>query len=357
MKFNRIVVVMASSMLAFGAFAEPATQTTVQEQKTVVSTQTSDATPAAPAVTPAPTPAPVAAAVPAPAAPAPAPAVDSTDKKIDEIKQKRVDAEQKNDSKVVEKLEKTRLDEEKDLSKKIDSTNLKDDKKADASQVKIEKVEVIQPAAPVATPVAEEKKEEKQEPKKHEWYAGLGTGNVIYNANALQKASIGAMVGKMLDDHLAVEGSLVYSSFSLNNYWGGINGGLGNGVFGSMDQYDVGAAVKYYVLNGDRFRPYVGAAADYLYRTYYDRYIGAYVWNNYDNYTTGQNTNSLNASLLAGVDVKITDQISIGGEVKYSLPVYVQDNGLITQSYLMAYATPLEQTSFTSWLLTLKYFF
>lgn len=352
MKFNRMVVVIAVTMFAYGALAETATETTVKEQKTTVSTSVSDSS--------IPTVAPI-AAPPAASTVKPAPvAAEATETKVDAIKKVRQDVEQKNDSKIVEKLEKTRLDDEKSLANKIDSTNLKDDaQKQDAAAaptVRIEKVEVIQPAAPIA-PV-EAKKEESKEEQKRIWYAGLGAGNIIYNGNTITKSNFGVLVGTMIDDHLAVEGSLIYSSFSLNNYWGGngANNGLGNGLFGSMDQYDVGVAAKYYVLESNRFRPYVGASGDYLYRQYKDRYTYGYFYQN-DNYTSGQNTNALNAGLLAGVDVKLTDRLLISGEFKYSLPIYSQENGLITQSYVMAYAKPLEQTSFTSWLLAVKFLF
>jgi outer membrane protein W len=347
MKFNQIVVVIAISMLTVNAFAETATQTTVQEQKTVVSTQSSVSD--SPVVTPA-------APIQAPAAPVQAPAAEA-DKKIDAIKKTRIETEQKNDSKIVEKLEKTRLDDEKNLSEKIDSADLKEAQKKD-DDVKIQKVEIINPSAPVATTSAATIKEEKQDEEKRIWYAGIGAGSVIYNGNTEQKSNFGIMVGTMLDEHVAVEGSFIYSSFSLNNYWGGVNNGVQNGLFGSMDQYDISGTLKYYVLDSKQFRPYVGGSADYIYRQYKDRYInGNNYFSQYDNYTTGQNTNALNAALLAGIDVKLTDRLLIGGEFKYSLPVYAQDNGLITQSYVMAYAKPLEQTSFTSWLVSLKFLF
>jgi outer membrane protein W len=350
MKFNRIVIVMASVMLASSAHAETATQTTVQEQKTTVSTTQASSTDEPP----------TAAVV----QPAPVETSTDSDKKVDAIKKVRQDIEQKNDSKIVEKLEKTRLEGEKNLADKIDSTNLKDETQKEAAQpqapvvpeVKIEKVEVVQPAAPAPAAPEVKKEEAKQEEPKRVWYGGIGAGNVIYNGNTLVRSNFGAMVGTMLDEHLAVEGSLIYSSFSLNNYWGNVNNGLGNGIFGSMDQYDVGVAVKYFVFDSARFRPYVGASADYLYRQYKDRFRTGYYWN-YDNYTTGQDTNALNAGLLAGMDIKLTERLMIGGEFKYSLPVYAQDNGLITESYAEVAAKPLEQSSFTSWLLSLKFLF
>lgn len=371
MKFTRIVVVVAGVMFAAQATAQngqPATQAAPQDQTITVSTTVNAADvqkdeAAKPEVkqevktevkqTVAPIPAPVVETSAQPAAPT---SSSATDAKLDAIKKVRQDVEQKNDSKIIEKLERTRLEDEKNLSEKIDATNLKDDKKpqVDAQPVqqpavKIEKVEVIQ-AAPIQP--LEEKKEEKAEDKKEDrkWYAGVGAGNVIYNGNVLTKSNFGVMIGTMIDEHIAVEGSLIYTSLSLNNYWNG--GGAQNLLFGSMDQYDVGAALKYYVLENLRFRPYVGASADYIYRQYKDAYYGTY-----NNYASGQNTNSFNVGVLGGVDVRLTERLSIGGEFKYELPIYSQDNGIVTESYWASWAKPLEQTSFTSWLINLKFNF
>ena len=123
-----------------------------------------------------------------------------------------------------------------------------------------------------------------------------------------------------------------------------------------MEQYDGSIAMKYMIFDNMRIRPYVGAAGDYIFRKYKDRISYGYFYQ-YDNYTQEQSTNSFNASLLAGVDFKLTDRLSIGGEFKYSVPVYLQNNGLITESYVMAYAKPLEESTFTSWLVSLKFNF
>lgn len=380
MKFTRIVVVVAGVMFAAQATAQngqPAAPAAAPQDQTITVNTTVNAADVAkdeaakPEIkqevktevksevkpTVAPTPAPVVDASAQPAAPT---STSATDAKLDAIKKVRQDVEQKNDSKIIEKLEKTRLEEEKNLAEKIDATNLKDDKKQPIEAqpvqqqqptVKIEKVEVIQPVAAIQ-PLAEDKKEEKVEEKSEErqWYVGVGVGNVIYNGNVMTKSNFGVMVGTMLDEHLAVEGSLTYTSLSLTNYWNG--GGTQNYLFGSMDQYDAAAALKYYVLNSLRFRPYVGASADYIYRQYKDAYYGSY-----NNYATGQNTNSFNVGVLGGIDVRLTERLSIGGEFKYELPIYSQDNGIVTQSYWASWAKPLEQTAFTSWLLNLKFNF
>lgn len=290
---------------------------------------------------------------------APAAPTSPAEKKFDELRKARAQEEVKNDNKVVEKLEKTRLEDEKQLSKTIESTDLKPD--ANAQAVKIEKVEVIQPApAPTqAAPLAiEEKKEEpkKEEPKKEEnkkWYAGAGFGNIVYNGNVITKSDYGVVAGTKLDDHLVIEGSLNVSSFTLNNYWGGV---ITNGVFGSMDQYDFAVTAKYLFLDNERFHPYVGGGLDYIYRQYKDRIPYTVPWG-YDNYTSQETTNAFNASLVGGLDINLTSRFLIGGEFRYSLPVYRQDNGLITASYVMQNAKPLEESNFTSWLLTVKFLF
>jgi|GEM_PF-6734895 len=363
MKFTRIVVVVAGVMFAAQATAQnsqSAAQATATQDQTITVNTTVNAADVAkdeaakPEVKPTVAPAPVVVVAPS-AQPAAPTSTSATDAKLDAIKKVRQDVEQKNDSKIIEKLEKTRLEDEKNLSEKIDSTNLKDDKKPVVEQqqvqqqpaVKIEKVEVIQ-AAPTVQPVVEDKKEEKAEDKKEDrkWYAGIGAGNVIYNGNVLTKSNFGVMIGTMIDDHLAVEGSLVYTSLAMNNYWNG--GGAQNLLFNSMDQYDIGAALKYYVLDSVRFRPYVGVSADYILRQYKDSYL---------NYVSSQNTNSLNFGALGGIDVRLTERLSLGGEFKYELPIYSQDNGIVSSSYWASWAKPLEQTSFTSWLINLKFNF
>lgn len=290
-----------------------------------------------------------------------APTVNNTDN----LRKVRQEVEQKNDTKVLEKLEKTRLEEEKNLAEKIDSTNLKSNEQPTQQQqvqqtpvVKIERVEIVQPQQSQPTAVVNKSKskakkvvDEEEDEEKSPWYVGAGFGMGQYmTGNLSNKSNYGVTVGTLIDERVMLEGSLSVANYTLNNYWQ-------SPVFGDLDQYDFGFTGKYILNNGEKFRPYVSGSVDYIYRVYKNRYNFGPIYNIYDNYTQSQSTNAFNLGIGVGADFFATKSIAIGGDIRYSFNFYRQGNGLVYQPNVYGNVRPLEESAFTTLMITGKYFF
>jgi outer membrane protein W len=355
MKFSKSVVVVAWALMATSAFAQDGVQSNASAAATVqpapvvqevkvqtVQVETKQAETKADAK-------------------ADVKAADSQEStKADAIKKVRQEAEQKNDSKIVEKLEKTRLDEEKQLADKIDTTNLKQDAAKEQAPQTVQ-VQIIQPKqeqSVVNLPKDDKKDaqkdeaakdEKKEDPNADKWYVGAGIGGLQYTSgNVTTKSSYGFQVGTIIEDRLILEGSLGITALNMNSY-------TYYPLYQNVNQYDLAIAAKYILSNSGRFHPYVGADGDYIMRTYTNR-------NDYDQYSmysqdTSQTTNAFDVGLLVGVDFSLTKQFLIGAEAKYNFNVYAQQDNAASNGYFYNGVRPLEETSFTSFLISAKFLF
>lgn len=149
-------------------------------------------------------------------------------------------------------------------------------------------------------------------------YMGLTVGGMSYDAaNVESNYAAGVMIGRDLGNGVNVEGSFLYSSHFVDKFWT-------YGLYSEVSQYDFGLTGKYNILSG-AFKPFVGAGLNYAYRIYQDRiyYGGGY---GSDEYGSEANTHAVDASLLAGLDFELSRSFSIGAEVKYSTNVFVKND-------------------------------
>jgi outer membrane protein W len=363
MKFSKSVVVIAVTMFAINATAQTAVQAPSANSVQPVTVQpTGTPAAAAPTVGAAPVVAP--APVPTAATAVPAPKVDpKVDSRAEELRKSRQEAELKNDDKLVEKLEKARLEEEKVRAEKIDNAALNSQQapaapveaaKKSEPTVTIQRVEIIQPESKQVEIKDEKpsdaKSDAKAEAKQDKWYAGAGLGSISYGTNVNNKSSYEFTVGTKIEDRLMVEATFAMASFDLSRY-------LPYGLFSSMEQYDFGVAAKYILSDTGKFQPFIGASADYLYREYKNRYDSGLYYQNYDNYTTGQNTEAMNLGMIVGADFKIVSNVLVGGQFKYSMNVYNQNRGLVSSQAIIGNTKPIEEQSFSSFLISAKYLF
>lgn len=290
--------------------------------------------------------------------------------KAEGLRKARQDAEVGTEQKIVEKLEESRLQEEKARADRLFGNKL-DSQPAAApapapvvaapppapapekpAQVTIEKVEIVTPApvAPIAEkaePVAESKvdvKEEKEEAKPAKYYVSGLAGNLSYQAsNVRSNYGLGVAVGTILDERVAIELSYFFSNHTINDIWSGA-------IYHKLDQSDVTASGKYYILNG-KLKPYVGGSVSYINRKYEERlYPGyGYGWGGWG-YNSGYNTinsettQSVNMGALAGVDFAFTEQFMIGLGVDYNFNVMTMNNLGNTQYYYGYYGNSIPGT-------------
>lgn len=369
MKFNKVIAIIAMVSMAVPAHAQDGLLRRVaqndvnaetagesQTKQGVIINNTNTTVQAAPIQVqqaPAPTVQPATVVEAAPV----------TESRAEQLRKARQGAEVATEQKIVEKLEEERLKEEQARAErlfgtKLDAAQAKALEEAAANmnsgklaptpvapapaQVTIEKVEIIQPApiAPVAPPevksiTVEEKEvvapavvapaapaavskmevepaEEEAPVKESQLYVSGSLGGVTYDAsNVKGNFGGGFAIGTLVKERVAVEASFLYSNHYIDTFWN-------PGIFRELDQYDIGVRAKYYILP-TRLKPYIGAGASYIIRSYNQRIVTS---NGFQTQTVAgpseDQTESINLDLLAGADFQVNEMISVGAGLGYS---------------------------------------
>ncbi len=305
-------------------------------------------------------------------------AVPGVDSRAESLRKARQNAELQTQAIVVEKLEESRLREEQQRAQRLFGTKIEAQTatttvttpvaapvatqtvapvvapaEVKPTQVTIEKVEIIQPAAsapavvsaeapvvPVATPVITITEEpvvaaksvlivddgaEKKEKSKDRLYVTGLVGAVNYDAsNVKSNGAVGIGVGMLLKSNWSVEASYLYSNHNIDTFWQ-------PNLYRDLNQHDIQGAAKYYFQLG-KIKPFVGGSATYIVRKYSDRVINNYVYTMINNYTTSEETHSLNVSVLGGVDFEIDKNILVGASMDWSANV-ANNNGIRFSDY------------------------
>lgn len=284
--------------------------------------------------------------------------------KAEQMRKSRVDAEAQTETKIVEKLEMSRLEDEKRradvlFGNKFDQLNNKPVEVVQpAPVVPPVPVQVIQPApVQVVTPIDKEEKETlsrdavreeihaalkaEQEadstPVEQRYFNGLvGFPDYPDATNIKGNYSLGASFGTKYDDTYAVEGSFVYSNYTMNPvYYSGY-------VAPNMDvnQYAASLGMKYFMFTG-MVKPFLGGLVQYNYRTY--------TWNQnsgYSYYSNGNNTSAnshaIDLGLNVGADVVFNGKFTVGVDYRYffNMSSRRDNSAFVYQPY---YGTALEQ--------------
>lgn len=289
----------------------------------------------------------------------------------EQIRRARQDAEVQTEQKIVEKLETSRMDDEKkradvlfgDKFNKLKQDNQQQNQQQEAVvaqpvmapapiiqpvYVQPAPVQVVQqpPVAPAPVVAAPEPKENTrdiireelsasrkqetvvEEPPVSTKYFGImvGMGNVPDESNIKGNSSLGLSFGNRYDNFI-LEGSLSYANYTINafNVWqtGSYNnsgyGYIGNnGTYGNLNvnQYSGAVAGKFQLLSG-MFRPVIGALAQYSYRTYnYSNNSNGFS-NNNNNNGSSANSSAVDVGALAGVDLELSPKYSVGLDFRY----------------------------------------
>ena len=311
-----------------------------------------------------------------------------TESRAEALRKARQDAETSTEVKIVEKLEQSRLEDEKRRAQALFGDKLNNNAPAEASaQATVVNAPANTPApapapqiyiipqqvAPVAA--APEKKEEvkKEEAKvekevkdadkaeaemsvvmaapaktSQKYFASLIGVPVVDGANYVQgNYALGFTFGNKYDDSFAVEGSFIYSNLeakNVNNYWY-------PGDLFDVNQYSGAVATKWYLLKG-MVKPLIGGVAQYSYREFQ--------WSD-KNYARPVNlgkseSHSVDFGGIVGVEIEFNPNMTVGLDARYMKNLVVRRNystdnmnnsyyqNQVNQSY--GYRTPIEDLDY-----------
>lgn len=343
--------------------AQASAPTAVAQPATVVQTQTVVA-PATAAVSAAP----AVAAAPA-AAVQPTTVIEAsplTESGAEKLRKARQEAELYTEQNIVQKLEQSRLEDEKKradvlFGDKFNQLNAQQNAQATPAVVAAP-VAVQQVVAPVATPEAKQevdreqirsevsaaladmKPKEEEKPKGQNYIGVLGGGGSYPDAkNVRGQYAAGVALGRKFDQHLVLEGTFMYSNYQVDQ---SMNSGCYMDFSGNcypritnMNQYAGQALVKYQLFSGT-FHPEIGAVGAYTYRTFSDTQFSMS--------SSSASSNALDAGVMTGASMELTDKFSVGLDFRYMWNLTYKTSGLQTsfQQSFMNSSSPIETMNY-----------
>ncbi len=255
-----------------------------------------------------------------------------TESRAAQLRRARQDAEISTEQKIVEKLEQSRLEDEKRRSQVLFGS-----KKLE--QTPVQQEIIAAPQAVQVMPVAQEKedtsaedmenmkadimssvraelseKEETKESTSQMYISGsIGTAEYQDAINVESNESMGIAVGSRIDDKYIVEGSFLYSNHYVDDASSGISRSF---VYDELDQYNLIAAIKYAPKFG-RISPQIGALVSYTRRKYAEvNYSNTYIGQN-NLISSESTTDSFDVGISAGFDIQLGESFIVGAEYKY----------------------------------------
>ncbi|MCB0341916.1 MAG: porin family protein [Pseudobdellovibrionaceae bacterium] len=253
----------------------------------------------------------------------------------DEMRRKRQEAELATEQKIVERLEKDRMEDERRRSERIFGAAFGDESvntvgvQAQTTTISNNQVGVVAvaPQQVVPQPVVEvtessEIVEAAIKAKSAEYFAmGGSLGLPNYSGDLPFKIdgdiALGVTGDYNIDRNFAVTGGFTYSKFEIQNYgysW----------AKEKVDQYNMEGGGIFYFTRGT-FQPYAGGVLSYTYRKYKDSYGSGYgptaAYNSGSPYDTSYNTSALDFGIVGGADVKLSRSFSLGGSFKYYMNI------------------------------------
>ncbi len=279
-----------------------------------------------------------------------------TESRAESLRRARQDAETSTEVRIVEKLEQSRLEDEKRRAQALFGDKLNNAEAvapstsaapvpaspvAPAPQIII----IPQSALPAATPAAVEKKEEavveiatekevqaadKVEaemsvsmpvPPVHQKYFSSMIGVPVVDGadHILGNYALGFTFGNKYDDNFAVEGTFIYANFEAKNVNNFSYAGRPD-VF-DVNQYSGAISTKWYMLNG-MVKPVLGAVGQYSYREFQ--------WSD-KNFQRPYNldkseSHSVDVGGIIGVEIEFSPKMTVGFDARYMKNLIVRRN-------------------------------
>lgn len=274
--------------------------------------------------------------------------------RADNIRRGRQEEELRTESKIVEKLEQSRMEDEKKRAAILFGDKFDALQNQQAQPVQVQQVAPVEAPSSQVQPIiinqnetltrdavreevraalTEDDKAIMPSLEQKYFTANAGIGQYPDIESVQGNYALGAGFGTRFD-YFLVEGSFLYSNYTLNaKYVDGFNTRSANF---DMNQYQGIIATKYQLIGGF-VRPVVGGLIAYSYREY--------VANNNTAYgvagTEFGTSHAIDLGLIAGVDLEFNDKMSAGFDMKYMFNMSNKISGATA-----AGSTPVEQLQY-----------
>lgn len=262
-----------------------------------------------------------------------------TDSKAERIRKLRQKAEINTEEKIVEKLEVSRLKDEKRRAQKLFGNRLDHEEHQAVHpqphphpQQQVVKVVPVedktskQDREDLRTEIIDAVREEINVSKEQElidtaetkttedvYFATASFGFAEYSGISVPSDnSFGFGFGMVTAEGAFFEGGYSYSKFDLPDY-----------RLRELEQHNFSTSLGFMFFNEARIRPNIGVLGSYTLRKYSGRNYGyGYSYNNNDK----DDSNSFDLGFTGGVDFEVTDNFLIGVNMKYYVNVYSQED-------------------------------
>ena len=319
--------------------------------------------------------------------------------RAEQLRQARRNAELMTEQVVAEKLEESRIADEKRRVQKLIGTNL-DSQPVQQVQPQVQAVQVekkvisvdLKPTAVEGnTPLQVEKIEQKaviiednknsyakeikeestvssirselkadvktKQNYSHQFFISTGLGLTEYDAvNVDSQIATSVSIGTIMSNKYIVEGMFAYSNHLVDRCGLGSCNSAGLNVFGiydELDQYNFSGSAKFAPAFG-RIRPHVGGLLSFTHRQYVEKNA---FFNNYGRPRSAE-TDAFDIGVVTGVDIRLGKNLLIGGEYKYisNISSQASSSALRTQ-YRDLYGKPLEEFDYYTAQVVAKFLF
>ncbi len=299
-----------------------------------------------------------------------------TESNAERIRKARQDAELQTEQKIVEKLETSRMEDEKRRANILfgDKFNTLNGEQAQPQQPVVEQpqavvaptpvvIQQVQPEENTREVVREEikaaldsEKTIQDKPASSKYFgAALGMGDVPEAKNVKGNYALGFMLGSRNENGLVVEGGFTYSTYEIERQYVDAFG-VTFPRYIDATQYAGSLAAKF-ELSQSTIRPFIGGLAQFSYReyTFSDNQLYSYAQDQDSRATS----TALDLGLTAGVDLAVTDHMALGFDFKYLFNLTNQSESKRSLYYdnQSIYGTKLEKLNYYVVGLTAKYLF
>lgn len=285
--------------------------------------------------------------------------------RANDMRKDRKDMEVGTEQKMIEKIEYSRMEDEKDRANRLFGNRLNKQYDNDYNDNEYKKPQVIvvekKPEYVAPAPQTAVYETKATEPVSNWWgqesYIAPMIGVMNYSAsNVRADTAIGVGFGNRFDSNVSFEGSFLYSTLEMDDYTmvAGEDDNYNNlPGLKDVNQYGIGAGVKYN-FNTGRVSPFVGALLGYTWRDYTETR------------GTGDATDSsaIDAGLNIGADVKLAKNFSIGAEYRWMKNVWYDrtepDTSNVESDFPELDASnlePLEEAGYSAFLVNGKFTF
>lgn len=280
--------------------------------------------------------------------------------RAEQIRKARQDAELQTEQRIVEKLEASRMEDEKRRADALFGDRLNNNHPPVVHQPVVQQPVVVAPAIEKVV-IREEIRAPRPEPietaPSQSYITGVaGLGDYPDVNNVRGNYLFGFNVGSNYEG-LVIEGGFTYGSYSVDqlNFYSYLPTRV------DVSQYSGHLATKFEFVTG-RVRPWAGGLASVSYRTFkWDSYSNYYSTQPY-NYSQDDSASStaLDLGVTAGVDLAVTHKMSVGLDFRYLFNITSRrnnDKSVYYNDANYAYGKPLEGLQYYVVGLGLKYHF